>query len=59
MLRLGLFKKSSQKKVPKEVKANIDNLKRRRDEAEKNGDLKECDRLTQRVVDEDLKAGIL
>ncbi len=53
------FKKKSGKKVPKEVREKIEKLKKRADEAEKNGDLKERDRLTQRVVEEDLKAGIL
>lgn len=53
------FKNSSHRKVSKEVIDKIKELKRRKDKAEEAGDLKECDRLTERIVEEDFKAGNL
>lgn len=55
----GFFKKKPEVEVSKEVKEKIKNLKRRISEAEEKGELRECDRLMQRIVEEDIKAGIL
>lgn len=52
-------KKPKEVKVPRKVKEKIKDLKKRMNDAEKTGDLKECDRLTNRIVEEDFKAGIL
>ena len=53
------FKKKPKVRVPREVEERIEDLEKRKNDAEKNGDLRECDRLTGRVAEEHIKAGIL